>query len=161
MGKTLVVYYSFEGNTREIGEAIGKKLGADTLDLKPLKEIPQKGFMKYFWGGKMAVFGEKPPLEKINLNLNSYETIFIGVPVWASKPAPPLNTFLEEFKIENKKVALFCTFDGSMGKTFEVIKENIKGNNFISEKGFKAPSKNIEKAKMEAAEWAAKIVMEK
>ena len=53
--KTLIVYYSYEGNTKIIAETIGKSIEADIMELKPEKEMTSKGFMKYVWGGRAAV----------------------------------------------------------------------------------------------------------
>ena len=51
----IVIFYSFEGNTKLIAENIAKTIGADLLELKLKKEMKSKGFMKYFWGGKAAI----------------------------------------------------------------------------------------------------------
>jgi len=45
--KILVVYYSFEGSTRLMAETIAHELKADVLELKPVKDLQSKGFMKY------------------------------------------------------------------------------------------------------------------
>ena len=53
--KPLIVFYSFEGNTKLIAEKIAQTVDAEALELKPQKEIRTKGFMKYFWGGKQVL----------------------------------------------------------------------------------------------------------
>ena len=60
--KILVVYYSLEGNTKLIAEAISEKLSADILRIRPKKDIDSKSRMKYLVGGKQAVTKEKPEL---------------------------------------------------------------------------------------------------
>ena len=50
--KTLVVYFSLEGNTDYVAEMIKEKTGADLLRLVPKKAYHDKGFAKFFWGGK-------------------------------------------------------------------------------------------------------------
>ena len=62
--KTLVVYYSLEGNTEYVAEKIREAVGADLLKLVPKKAYHDKGLAKFFWGGKSAVMAEKPELEK-------------------------------------------------------------------------------------------------
>ena len=61
--KTLVVYYSLEGNTEYAADKIIGKTGADELKLIPIKPYCDKGAKKFLWGGKCAVFGEVPDLE--------------------------------------------------------------------------------------------------
>lgn len=60
--KKLVVFYSFEGNTKFLAEAIAKGIKADILELKPEKDLKTKGFFKYPLGGVQVVFGKKPKL---------------------------------------------------------------------------------------------------
>ena len=45
--KKLVIFYSFEGNTKYIAENIAEAVDADILELKPVKDIKSNGFMKY------------------------------------------------------------------------------------------------------------------
>ena len=48
--KTLVVYYSLEGNSKLIAESVAGLLKADLLALKPNAEIPATGFRRFLWG---------------------------------------------------------------------------------------------------------------
>lgn len=115
MSKDLVVYYSLEGNTEYVAEKIKEKLGADILKLVPKKAYHDKGFAKFFWGGKSAVMAEKPELEKISMDISGYERIIFGFPVWASNFTPPLRTFIEDSaeKLKGKKIAAFACQSGA------------------------------------------------
>ena len=154
-----MVYYSFEGNTKLIGDTIAKSIGADVLALKPANEIKSKGFMKYVWGGTQVVMGKAPKLEPYEINTQDYDVIFIGTPVWAWTYAPPFNTFFKEASILRKKVALFTCHGGQNGKTFDKIKEALPRNEFIGQQDFFEPllkdtEININKAK----DWAQNII---
>ena len=81
--KTIVVYYSLEGNTAYAAEKIAAALGADTLRLQPKKAYPSSGFQKFFWGGKSAVMAEKPALEPYAFRAEDYDCVILGFPVWA------------------------------------------------------------------------------
>ena len=113
--KTVVVYFSLEGNTAYVAEMIKEKAGADLLRLVPKKAYHDKGFAKFFWGGKSAVMAEKPELEAYDVNLGDYDRIVFGFPVWASNFTPPLRTFIEENRdqIREKKVAAFACQSGA------------------------------------------------
>ena len=147
--KKLVVFYSLEGNTKFIAQNLAKEIGADILELKPEKEIPKIEPLKHFWGGKQVVMKETPKLKKYDINLADYDTLIIGTPVWSFNFSPPIRTFLKENKIKNKKIILFCTSEGSKGKTFENLKKELKGNEIIAQIEFQSvlenPEENIKK----------------
>lgn len=113
--KTLVVYYSLEGNTEYVAEQIKEATGADLLKLVPKKAYHDKGFAKFFWGGKSAIMAEKPALEAYDVDLTAYERIIFGFPVWASTFTPPIRTFIEDNKdgLKGKKLAAFACQSGS------------------------------------------------
>ncbi len=113
--KTIVVYYSLEGNTAWAAEKIAAALGADTLRLQPKKAYPNSGFQKFFWGGKSAVMAETPPLRPYRVAAEDYEQVILGFPVWAGNLAPPLRTFLRDnaAALAEKRVAAFACQSGS------------------------------------------------
>ena len=113
--KTLIVYFSLEGNTEYVADIMSKENGADLLRLIPKKAYHDKGFAKFFWGGKSAVMAEKPELEEYSVDLSQYERIVFGFPVWASNITPPIRTFIEDnaAAIKGKKFAAFACQSGS------------------------------------------------
>ena len=116
--KNLVVYFSLEGNTEYVANKIRDAIGADTLKLVPKKAYHDKGFAKFFWGGKSAVMAEKPALEEYSINPGDYDRIIFGFPVWASNYTPPIRTFIEDNKdhLTGKKFAAFACESGSGGE---------------------------------------------
>ena len=87
---SLVVYYSLEGSTKLIAD-IATALGADLLELKPVKEeINPKSFLKFFWGGRQVVLKKIPELVPYERDIGKYDLIVIGTPVWAFNYAPPI-----------------------------------------------------------------------
>ncbi len=153
--KSLVIYYSFEGNTRVIAENIAEAIQADILELKPVKDLTTKGFMKYVWGGRQVVMKEKPQLQPLDKDPNDYDVLFIGTPVWAFTYAPALNAFFSDVKLNNKRIVLFCTHTGAMLKTFENMRKVLNGNNIIGEKDINCLSKkNKDERAGKAKKWA-------
>ena len=53
--KSLVIYYSLEGNTKLIADTIKNELNSDVLELRTKKQYPNKGFKKYLCGGKSVI----------------------------------------------------------------------------------------------------------
>lgn len=121
--KTLIVYYSLEGNTKWAAEKLAARLGADTLRLAPKAAYPDRGFKKFLFGGKSAVMKETPELEPYEVDMTKYEQVILATPVWAGTLAPPLRTFIRREDLRGKKLALAASsMGGSPGKTFEHLK---------------------------------------
>ena len=57
--KTAVVYYSLQGNIRYVAEKVAKETGADLIELIPVKAYPDKGMVKFIWGGSAVTFKKK------------------------------------------------------------------------------------------------------
>ena len=139
--KILIVYYSFEGNCKYVAEEISKSVNAEILELKPKADVKAKGILKYIFGGKQAFANEHPELFPLEKNVDSYDFIFLGTPVWKLNYAPALKTFFSENKIKEKKVALFSCGKGGMGKALENMKKELYENEVISEMEFINPLK--------------------
>ncbi len=159
MSKVLVVYYSFEGTTEFIAKTLSETLNLDLLSVKPVNELKSKGFSKFIWGGAQVVMGAIPEIEPINIDLDGYDTILLGSPIWAGTYAPPIRAFLENKKVINKKIAYFYTHDGGASHAEEKAKETISANNtfcgalsLVSVKNNKEGSKNL------AINWAKSII---
>lgn len=111
MSKKVIVYYSLTNHTKEAAEWIANKIGADLVRLELVKDLPEHQGKKYMIGGMQASMGMKPPIHKISADLSAYDEIILGTPVWASKCAPAINTFLEDKAVCAKVKSVF-TFSG-------------------------------------------------
>lgn len=157
--KVLVVYYSFEGNTRFIAETIAKELGADIQELKPIKDLKSKGFSKYVWGGRQVVTKKKPELMPLEKKPEDYDIIFIGTPVWAYTFAPALRTFLTEHPLKGKKIALFMCHGGGPKEAMAKFEAEVSGSTVIGKLDLmNVLDEEPEAKKRKASEWARKIV---
>ena len=116
--RTVIVYYSLEGNTASAAEKLAGLLGAELLRLEPEKEYPSSGMKKFLWGGKSAVMGEEPPLKPYAFRGEDWDRAIIGFPVWAGTVTPPIRTFLRDHGAElaGKPVAAFACQSGSGGE---------------------------------------------
>ena len=111
---TVIVYYSMGGNTEWVARQLAERLGARTLRLEPVKAYPDKGFRKFFWGGKSAVMAEAPALAPYVFDAD-VERVIIGFPVWAGTVTPPIRTFVQEngAALKGKSIAAFACQSGS------------------------------------------------
>lgn len=121
--KTIVVFYSMEGNTKEAAEKIAVEMGADLLELKPIKPLPTEGGKKFVIGGMKAMFEMCPAIGKIDVDFIKYDRIILGCPVWAGKCAPYINTFL---KMKGVKPLVSAVFTCSGGGDNEGCITNLK-----------------------------------
>ena len=121
--KTLIVYYSLEGNTEYAVNKIAQACGFDTLRLVPAKKYPDRGFKKFFWGGKSAVMAETPELEPYTFDADSYDRIVFGFPVWAGNVTPPIRTFVRDHDLRGKRIAaVACQSGAGAEKAFAKLK---------------------------------------
>ena len=131
--KAIVIYYSMLGNTEYVANYISKKVNCDLLRIEPEKEYPTKGIGKFFHAGRSSVMEELPKLKEYRVDLDKYDYIIFGSPVWASNFVPPLRTFIKENKdkLVNKKISVFFSFSGGgADKAEEKLKDYLKINNF-------------------------------
>ncbi|GMO21443.1 MAG: flavodoxin [Termitinemataceae bacterium] len=139
--KTLIVYYSYDGNSALIASELGDLLGADIVRVETVDDKKRMGFSKYVWGGAQVFSKALPDLKPYTVNLEQYDLIVLGTPVWAGAPAPAMNSFLNKAKINGKNIALFICHMGGKAKAFEIFKKKLEGNTVVGEIDFISPSK--------------------
>ncbi|MFP3896853.1 MAG: flavodoxin family protein [Anaerolineales bacterium] len=157
MPKALVVYYSLEGTTQRVAEALAEATNADLLALRPRKEIPAQSLLKYPIGGFQVLTGKKPALHPPKKDPRDYDLLFIGTPVWANRYAPALRTFFAQTDLEEKAVALFCTCKGGPGRTLEDMRAELAGNRILGERAFVQP---VDGEDPPPAAWAREILIQ-
>ena len=134
--KDIIVYYSMLGNTEYAANIIAGNTGADVLRIEPEKAYPDKGFKKFFWGGKSAVMGDKPKLIPYDFDADKYDRVIFGTPVWASTFTPPIRSFIAENaeKLKGKRFAVFfCYSGGGADKAAEKLKKELGTDSFDAE----------------------------
>lgn len=132
--RTLIVYYSLEGNTEYAARQIAGELGADTLRLEPVKAYPDSGFRKFLWGGKSAVMAETPALAPYQFDGAGYDCVILGFPVWAGNVTPPIRTFIKENDLRGKRIAAFACQSGSGAeKAFARLRQALGADGLAAE----------------------------
>lgn len=91
--KKLVVYFSYTGNTRKIAEKVKEELGCDILELKPVKPYSTDYQTVVDEEQNNESSKKTPEIQDINIDLNNYDEIIIGTPVWwgAMRYGNPIN----------------------------------------------------------------------
>lgn len=121
--KKLVVFYSYTGHTKMIAESIQKKLNCDILEIKPTKPYSTDYQTVVDKEQNNSSAGKTPDIQKIDKNINEYDEIIIGTPVWWYTIAPVIRTFLTQNDLSNKTIKPFATNAGWLGHTFQEIQK--------------------------------------
>ena len=136
MEDTVIIYYSLDGNTDHVARRIAEKTGAKLVRLETKRAYPRKGFKKFFIGGRDALFGTQPELKASFPDLAPF-----GTPVWASRPAPAINTFLHRAKPDGKRIALFACSGGGQAETcLNKMESLLAGNEILCRASFINPA---------------------
>lgn len=114
--KSIIIYYSYSGNTGKTAAILAEYL-KQTSEVR-LCELQSLDESRSFFGQAARAFRHKRGvIQETELNLNSYDVVCMGTPVWAFGPAPAMNTYLDRCSgVAGKKVVLFTTYGSGTGK---------------------------------------------
>jgi len=138
MARKLVAYFSVTGVTAKVAELIADAAGADIYQIQP--EVPYTAadlnWMDKNSRSSIEMNDKKirPAMVKRNLQVEDYDVVFLGFPIWWYVAPTIINTFLESFDFAGKKIILFATSGGSgFGKTVEELKVSVTDDTQIVE----------------------------
>jgi flavodoxin len=114
--KNLTVYFSVSGNTERLANAIHENAGGDIIRIEPVNPYPvddyhNKSFTDLAQQEKTD--GTRPEIKDIDINLDEYDTIFVGYPIWWGSMPMAVYTFFDKYDLSNKTIAPFNTHEGS------------------------------------------------
>jgi flavorubredoxin len=99
-------------------------------DIEEIKDrTDRSGILGYLRSGKDALFGKEADVEGLKYEINDYNSIFIGGPVWVLRPATPISTMIKRLDLKNKNIILFVTCGGNHGKALDVMTNLVVKNN--------------------------------
>ena len=153
--KTLVVYYSATGNTKEAAEYIASATGGDLFELVPVEPYSDEDLNWNDENSRVVYEHDNPDERNVPLvaatvdNFNEYDTVFIGYPIWWGIAAWPVNGFIEANDFTEKTVIPFCTSASSgLGDSGKLLKEAAGNGNWLEGKRFFSGV-----SETEVAEW--------
>ena len=144
-----VVYYSLSGNTKEAAKVIARKLGAKIFEIDLVKPLPKNTVRQMLVGGMQSTFGRRPKIKGVPDNIDYYDEIILGMPVWAGMPACPRKRLHRGPKQAGKIDAVF-TFSGGgdndrcLAQLSKSLK-NIKSQVALADRNNNASKDNEEK----------------
>ena len=129
-GKTLVVYYSSTGNTEEAANYIAAAANADVFELEPKNPYTDADLDWTDENSRVVYEHDNPDARDVELaavtvpDWESYDTVFIGYPIWWGIAAWPVDSFVKANDFTDKTVIPFCTSSSSdLGESGELLAE--------------------------------------
>ena len=153
MSRKLVAYFSASGVTAKVAETLSEAIGADLYEIEP--EVPYtKADLDWMDKQSRSTIEMNDPASRPAIagkrdNMDDYDTVFVGFPIWWYVAPTIINTFLESYDLTGKTIIPFATSGGSgMGKSNEKLMPSCTGAKLIEGKVFKKSA-----SKSELAAW--------
>ena len=127
-GKTLVVYYSASGNTERVAKDIAEAAGADLFEIDPTEVYTSEDLNWTNSDSRVSREHDDESLRDVPLTTtevpdwDSYDSVFIGYPIWWGIAAWPVDTFVKNNDFTGKTVIPFATSSSSgMGQSGSLL----------------------------------------
>lgn len=126
--KKLVAYFSASGVTEKTAQKLAKAVGADIFKIKPAVPYTHADLdwtnNKSRSSVEMSNPQSRPEIASYCENMDEYDAVYVGFPIWWYVAPTIIDTFLESYDFSGKTVIPFATSGGSgMGKTVDVLKK--------------------------------------
>ncbi len=151
MNKILVAYFSATGTTKAVAEKLNDVVDGDLFEIVPEKKYTSadlnwqnpKSRSSYEMKDNPSF---RPSILNTVDNMDQYDTIFLGFPIWWYVAPTIINTFLESYDLKDKNIVVFATSGSSgLGQTEKKLQESTNAT-FISGKRVDA---NISKSELQ------------
>lgn len=119
MAGTIVVYYSYTGNTKKLAEAMAEKEQATLQEVED--QLRPTTLQAYTVGCVRAMLMKRTPIESMDADLYEYDRIIIMAPVWAGYPAPSANNVFDLLP-RNKDVEVYMVSQSGKSSAKEKVK---------------------------------------
>jgi flavodoxin len=163
LNKTIIVYFSRTGenygvgvidigNTARIAQYINNKIDADTFEIiakEPYSDVYSEAVDR---AQKEKNENARPEFIGEIENIDQYDTVFIGYPIWWSTMPMIMNTFLEKYDMTGKTIIPFSTNEGSGWGSSLTDLRNLCPNSTILN-GYNTQGRNAVNAENAVTEW--------
>lgn len=120
----LVVYFSRTGNTAAVAEEIREQIGADAFEIVPVEAYSDDYDAVTEAAQEEQNNNARPEIRDRIDNLDQYDTVYVGYPIWWGDMPMILYTFFDTYDLSGKTVRPFCTSGGSgLSQTVEAIRD--------------------------------------
>lgn len=156
--KILVAYFSHTGNTREIANQITNRVSGDIFELKTVVSYTNDYDALVQKAREELDSDFRPELQSQVQNIDFYDVIFIGYPIWWGTYPMAVKSFLSEHDLSGKSIVPFCTHEGSgLGRSVSDLKTLCKNSTLLE--GIAIRGSTVKSAQDKVSEWLLKINM--
>ena len=135
-GKTLVVYFSAQGHTKEVAQKIADNLDADIFEIVPVDEYTSDDLDWTDNNSRTSREHDDESLRNVELVSTS---VVIGYPIWWGIAAWPVDTFVKANDFTGKTVIPFCTSSSSgLGQSGRLLAEEANSGNWLEGHRFRS-----------------------
>lgn len=136
--RVAVIYFSATGTTKDVSEVISSETGAELIEIVPKEKYSSKDLN---WNDKnsrtsVECNDSKSRPEIANtINVDNYDVIFLGYPIWWGDVPHIILTFMDTYKLDGKTVIPFCTSGGTgISESMNTLKNYNKNVKWIDGK---------------------------
>ncbi len=145
-----------KGNTHIIADMIAEETGADLFEIEPVNPYPDAYDECTDVAKQEQNDNARPEIVDPPENLDGYDTVFVGYPIWWGDLPMAVYTFLESYDFSGKTIIPFCTHEGSgLAGTKSSIEKTCSGAtvlNGLAIRGTTAQNEQ-EEARTDVLEW--------
>ncbi len=131
--KILVAVFSASGVTKKVGQEIARISGGDFFEIEPKEKYTKADLNWLSRKSRSSVEmndpSSRPEIAKSVSNMDEYDTVIVGFPIWWGVAPRIIETFLESYDFSGKTIIPFCTSGGSgVGSSDIALHKNVRGN---------------------------------
>ena len=161
MTDTLIIYYSFTGNSKKVAEYVKNKIKADILELEPLVPF-SNDYNTVVQEWQNNDIKRDVEIKEINKDLVNYQKIVLITCTWWYGISPVMKKFLKQYDLSNKDIIVASSNAGWIGQSFSDYKKLLPNSNIKGELDLVFSAKDNERDKMlipskEIDDWLEKL----
>ena len=131
--KVLVAVFSASGVTRKVGQEVARAAGGDFFEIEPVEPYTRADLnwtnRKSRSSVEMNDPSARPEVASKVSDMDRYDTVIVGFPIWWGVAPRIIETFLESYDFTGKKILPFCTSGGSgVGRSDTELHKNVRGD---------------------------------
>lgn len=154
--KILIAYFSRSGNTECLAEIIQEQVGGDLFKIETSASYPEDYDSILDQAHQEQRDNVRPELALPVENMENYQTIFIGYPIWWGNTPMAVLTFLESYDFTDKTIVPFCTYgSGGAGSSFQSVANAVPGAVMFD--GFSIAGSQAENSQDDVQNWLGSL----